>query len=279
MNSTFDHAEDVLRDCAVQSDGALIILTGVTGGTLRARGAMMFVSNQRAVGYVSNGCVDADIISRARAGQSGAFIYGEGSPFRDIVLPCGGRLEISIIQNPNLDVIRSALAKLDDRQDVRLRLGGLSVYLAPRIKLRIAGRGAACVALAELAELSGFEVLVQSPDPDVWPGGQHLVDPVNPPAVADDNRTAVVCLFHDHDWDAALLQQALDGSSFYIGAMGSARTHKARCQTLVELGTSAEDIARIKGPIGLVASQRDARLLALSILAEIMQSAQHAALL
>ena len=239
----------------------------------------MSVTDTRAMGYMSNGCVDADIIMRARGGQSGRFTYGDGSPYRDIILPCGGRLEIAIFQTPDREAITSALVKLQQRQEVTLRLGELSIPLVPRIKLRIAGRGAACVALAQMAELSGFEVLVQSPDVDISPNVQHLINPADPPATDDDSRTAVVCLFHDHDWEAALLRQALAGPAFYIGAMGSERTHNMRCETLADLGTSTEDIARIKAPIGLIASQRDARLLALSILAEIMQSAQSEKLL
>lgn len=274
MTPTYDHAEDVLRDFLAQSHAALVILTDVTGGTLRARGAMMSVTGERVAGYMSNGCVDADIIARARAGQSGTFIYGEGSPYRDIVLPCGGRLEIAILQNPDRGAIAAALAALDKRQEMTLELGDVSVRLVPRLKIRIAGRGPACTALAQAAELSGFEVLVQSPDADVWPQSEHLIHPNTPPSTNDDRRTAVVCLFHDHDWEGALLQQALAGPAFYIGAMGSERTHKVRCQMLRDLGVSSDDIARINGPIGLVASQRDARLLALSILAEIMQSAQ-----
>jgi xanthine dehydrogenase accessory factor len=124
---------------------------------------------------------------------------------------------------------------------------------------------------------------MQSPETDVWPQNpnktQHLIDPSNPPLTADDARTAFVCLFHDHDWEAALLQQALAGPAFYIGAMGSKRTHHTRCQTLAELGVSPQGIARINGPIGLIGSQRDARLLALSILAEILQYAQAETLL
>ncbi|MEP4052155.1 MAG: XdhC family protein [Litorimonas sp.] len=279
MSQTYDHAEDVLRECVDKPDAVLVVLTDVTGGTLRARGAMMAVTSSQSIGYISNGCVDADVVARARAGQSGTFIYGEGSLYRDIVLPCGGRLEITIIQNPDQQAIRSALVKMDCRQSAQLRLGGFSVSLLPRIKIRIAGRGAACVALAELAKLSGFDVSVQSPDADIWPDTQHLRDPANPPSVKDDPRTAVVCLFHDHDWEAALLKQALSGAAFYVGAMGSERTHELRIQNLVRMGVAQPCIARINAPIGLVASQRDARLLALSVLAEIIQFAQKADLL
>ena len=279
MTQTYDHTEDVLRDCVGSSDAVLVILTDVTGGTLRARGAMMAVTQTRVMGYMSNGCVDADIISRARAGQFGTFIYGEGSPYRDIVLPCGGRLEVAIIQDFDRQAIRNALKKLGKREETNIRFGDVSVAIVPRVRLRIAGRGAACLALAQLAESSGFDVLVQSPDKDILTQAQHLTDPNNPPLVTDDNRTAVVCLFHDHDWEAALLRQALSGLAFYIGAMGSVRTHETRCQNLSSLGVSDDDISRINGPIGLIPAQRDARLLAVSILAEIIQSAQREMLL
>lgn len=239
----------------------------------------MAVTEAHVKGYLSNGCVDADIIARARCGQSGGFIYGEGSPYKDIMLPCGGQLIVEIIQRPDHQLILTALKTLESRQDTELKLGRVSVLLVPRLKLRIAGRGAACLALVDLAKSCGFDVLIQSPDADIVTEAQHLTNPNAPPSVADDHRTAVVCLFHDHDWEAALLQQALSSPAFYIGAMGSERTHKIRCKNLSVLGVSDEDISRIKGPIGLVPAQRDARLLAVSVLAEIIQTAQRHKLL
>ena len=279
MNLTYDRAEDVLRYCAGHADAVLIVLRDVTGGTLRTKGAMMAVTKGQVAGYISNGCIDADVVARARDGQSGVFIYGEGSPYRDIALPCGGRLEIAIIQKTDLVAIQAALAGLERREPTPLNFGDFTIALSPRIRLRIAGRGEACLALADYAAKSGFEVVVQSPDANILPDVQHLKRPEEPPAAKDDTRTAMVCLFHDHDWEGALLQQALAGPAFYIGAMGSVRTHEIRCETLSELGVSQADIARIHAPIGLIASQRDARLLAISILAEIIQSAQEAELI
>lgn len=274
MTTTYDNAEDILRYCVGQTNVALVVLTGVTGGTLRARGAMMAVTETSSAGYISSGCVDADIIARARSGQAGVFIYGEGSSYRDITLPCGGRLEMSIFQNPDKHKLEAARAELEFRRETELKLGDKALRLNPRLKLRIAGRGAACLALAELAKNSGFEVHVQSPEADLMSRVEHLTDPDLPPEISDDNRTAMVCLFHDHDWEAALLQQALDGAAFYIGAMGSERTHEKRCATLRERGVAQGKIDRIKGPIGLIPAQRDARLLAISILGEIIQTAQ-----
>jgi len=81
-------------------------------------------------------------------------------------------------------------------------------------------------------------------------------------------------MFHDHDWEGALLKQALGGEAFYIGAMGSERTHASRKDMLGLRGLAANDIARIRGPIGIIPSMRDANLLALSTLAELVKAAQ-----
>ena len=102
----------------------------------------------------------------------------------------------------------------------------------------------------------------------------HLTDLSSPPEVTDDKWTALVLMFHDHDWEYALLEQALKGNAFYIGAMGSIRTHQDRCEMLKDKGVSPEDIARIHGPIGIIPTMRDANLLALSTLAEIVKNAQ-----
>jgi xanthine dehydrogenase accessory factor len=77
-------------------------------------------------------------------------------------------------------------------------------------------------------------------------------------------------MFHDHDWEAALLKQALASDAFYIGALGSARAHDARCQSLLDLGLFAAQIERIHGPIGIIPSMHDASSLAISVLAEII---------
>jgi xanthine dehydrogenase accessory factor len=81
-------------------------------------------------------------------------------------------------------------------------------------------------------------------------------------------------MMHDQDWEPALLTQALGGSAFYIGAVGSPHTHRKRCANLLACGIEPCDIDRIKGPIGLVPSMRDASMLAISTLAEII-SAYH----
>ena len=84
-----------------------------------------------------------------------------------------------------------------------------------------------------------------------------------------DADTAVALLYHDIDLERTVLQAALAASPFYIGALGSGRTHARRCEALLALGHTREDTDRIRAPIGLFPKARDAGSLALSILSEI----------
>ncbi|HCV71891.1 MAG TPA: hypothetical protein DHE23_11245, partial [Agrobacterium sp.] len=84
--------------------------------------------------------------------------------------------------------------------------------------------------------------------------------------------TAVVLLHHDLDAEQAVLQAALRSPAFYIGALGSTRTHRRRVDFLVSSGFSRADTDRIRAPIGLFGPTRDANSLALSILADIAAS-------
>jgi xanthine dehydrogenase accessory factor len=87
-------------------------------------------------------------------------------------------------------------------------------------------------------------------------------------ALAPDARTAVVTLTHDPKLDDPALDRALKSAAFYIGALGSRRTHAARLQRLRELGHGEEALARIRGPVGLNLEAVTAPEIALSILAE-----------
>lgn len=272
---------DILRLALGQSSPvALVAVTDINGGTLREKGALMAVTEAHVFGYISAGCVDGDIIYQARQAltdnQPRHLVYGEGSPFKDIALPCGGTIKVSIFPTPDTASMMQVLKATEQRQPARFRLGDFDHIYNPKISLRIVGRGAPFRALADIARASGFLIHGQSPDDDIDPAifdrFEHLKDPSQVPECHTDPWSAVVFLFHDHDWEPALLQQALAGESFYIGAMGSVRTHALRLATLKKMG--AENIDRIRGPIGLIPAMRDANRLALSILAEIIAAVQ-----
>jgi len=86
-----------------------------------------------------------------------------------------------------------------------------------------------------------------------------------------DHRSAIVTLTHDPKLDDPALAAALRSDCFYIGALGSRRTHAARCSRLTEMGFSEADLARIHGPIGLAIGAVSPAEVAISILAQMTQ--------
>ena len=299
---TYEHPQDVLGAALgfakFGAAVALVIVTATEGGAVRTPGALMTVSETgESAGYVSGGCIDADVRLNAmealNSGQLCKLRYGAGSPFVDIRLPCGGAIDVLIVPNVAPDTISTMHERLDNRETVRfavLTTGDIQLDVAPgeaplfqtaynpKLSLRIAGRGADCIALARLASASGFALRLQLPDDAdfeaVRSAGIGLVERLTTPCslttVEDDTSTAFVLMFHDAHWEAALLKQALGGPAFFIGAVGSAKTHAKRCESLREAGISGHDIQRIRGPVGLVPSMRDASMLAISTLAEIV---------
>jgi xanthine dehydrogenase accessory factor len=89
-------------------------------------------------------------------------------------------------------------------------------------------------------------------------------------AFRPDSRTAVVTLTHDPKLDDPALDRALKSDAFYIGALGSRRTHAARLKRLRDLGHTDEAMARIRGPVGLNIEAITAPEIGLSIIAEII---------
>ncbi len=85
-----------------------------------------------------------------------------------------------------------------------------------------------------------------------------------------DSRTAVVTLTHDPKLDDPALDRALKSEAFYIGALGSRRTHAARLKRLRELGHNDNSFSRIRGPVGLNIEAVTAPEIAASIIAEII---------
>jgi xanthine dehydrogenase accessory factor len=88
----------------------------------------------------------------------------------------------------------------------------------------------------------------------------------------------VVTLAHDPKLDDPALDRALRSPAFYIGALGSRKSHAARLQRLAERGHGAASLARIRGPVGLALEAVTAPEIALSILAELVAVRRHAPL-
>ena len=98
---------------------------------------------------------------------------------------------------------------------------------------------------------------------DNWPDDALL-------ALRPDRRTAIVTLTHDPKLDDPALDVALKSDAFYIGALGSRRTHAKRVARLTELGHGEEAIARIRAPVGLDIGAVTAPEIALSVIAQVV---------
>ena len=88
--------------------------------------------------------------------------------------------------------------------------------------------------------------------------------------IETNEHTALVALTHDPKIDDPALQHALKKKFYYIGALGSKKTHENRCQRLKEAGFSDEQINLIHGPIGIKLGGRSAPEIALSIIAQLV---------
>ena len=263
----------------------LIVVEAVSGASVRPIGTPMIVSEAgEYAGYVSNGCVDADIAGHALQALSDGKLrrvkYGEGSPYVDIRLPCGGGVSVVIIPAPNAEIISEICSRFEQRKNVSLSFDdglsfGSALTYAPPLRVIAAGRGENLMMFARAAHSLGIDCAAYSPDAgDAVKikalGGQAEGLVIGQAPDWDlDARTAVVTLFHDHDYEVPLLRKALESEAFYIGAMGSRTTHDARLMALREIDSSLK-LSRLRGPIGLVPSMRDAGRLAVSVLAEII---------
>jgi xanthine dehydrogenase accessory factor len=155
----------------------------------------------------------------------------------------------------------------------------------PPLRLVIVGAVHIAQALVPMALPLGFGITVIDPRrafatserfpgvtvSDAWP--DEAMD-----ALAPDRRTAVVTLTHDPKLDDPALDRALRSEAYYIGALGSRKTHAARLARLAALGHGPDALARIRGPVGLPIEAVTAPEIALSILAEIVAVRRGAAL-
>jgi xanthine dehydrogenase accessory factor len=182
-------------------------------------------------------------------------------------LPLGAELLDAIAHSVRVE--RSGALPQDEDLFVRVYAG------SPR--LLVVGAVHVALALAPMASLAGFEVTVIDPRrafgsaerfPNVvlsneWPDEAMA-------RLAPDARTAVVTLTHDPKLDDPALIAALRSPAFYIGALGSTRTHAKRVQRLTEHGLGAE-VGRIHAPVGLTLGGRSPSEIAVAIVAQVVQ--------
>lgn len=145
----------------------------------------------------------------------------------------------------------------------------------PPLRLIVVGAVHIAQALVPMARIAGYDPVLIDPRDTFgsearFPGEKILHDWPDEAvaALGLDARTALVLLTHDPKLDDPALEAALSAEAFYIGALGSTRTHAKRVARMEDAGFSPEQIARIHGPIGLDIGAAGPAEIAVAILAQ-----------
>ncbi|MBM3482965.1 MAG: xanthine dehydrogenase [Alphaproteobacteria bacterium] len=177
------------------------------------------------------------------------------------------------------EVIQEARSALASDRSGPVEQGGRTYFVHihnPPMRLAVVGAVHITQALAEMATVAGYAVTVIDPRrafaqaerfPSIKVSTEWPDDALN--VLKPDRRTAIVTLTHDPKIDDPALEVALKSDAFYIGSLGSTRTHAKRLQRLRDKGFDERALARIHGPVGLDIGALSPAEIAISIIAEI----------
>jgi xanthine dehydrogenase accessory factor len=178
-------------------------------------------------------------------------------------------------------LVSAAQRAMDIGKSETVDIGGAKIFLnvyVPPPRLIIVGAVHIAQSLAPMATLLEFDVTVVDPR-GAWattmrfPGVKVIKDWADEAfqEMGLDVSTAVVTLTHDPKLDDPALESALKSDAFYIGALGSRRTHAKRKERLAEVGITDEMFARVHGPVGLNIGAKSPAEIAVSILGQIIE--------
>ncbi|MFN3146059.1 MAG: XdhC family protein [Paracoccaceae bacterium] len=148
----------------------------------------------------------------------------------------------------------------------------------PPLRMVVVGAVHIAQPLMVMARLAGYDAVLVDPRPAFGSGarfpGETILDDWPDAALAAhglDARTAVVTLTHDPKLDDPAIETALASEVFYLGCLGSTRTHAKRVARLTEKGFAEDQIARIHAPVGLDIGAKSPAEIAISVMAQITQ--------
>ena len=289
---------------------ALGTIVKTWGSAPRPVGAMVAIRDDgQVVGSVSGGCVEDDLIDKVKSRVVAAtkpelVTYGvTNEEATRWGLPCGGTLQLVLEPLTDHSRIAELLDRISQQQLVkrRLEMGSgratlepgrwqdvlefdgklLSAVHGPRWRLVLIGAGQLTRYLAEMAHMLDYHVSVIDPREEYANGWDLAGVPLNRGMPDDvvrelnlDGHSAIVALTHDPKLDDLALMEALKSAAFYVGAIGSKKNNDARRERLREFDVSAEEIARLRGPVGLYIGSKTPPEIAVAILAE-MTAVRH----
>ena len=181
----------------------------------------------------------------------------------------------------NADVVTAARNAMRDDKSKMVSLPAGDVFFHvynPPLRMVLVGAVHIAQPLSQMASVAGYDVTVVDPrqsfaTEDRFPGvtivDEWPDDGLN--SLYLDRRTAVVTLTHDPKLDDPALGVAIRSPAFYIGSLGSRKTHAGRVERLTEEGFSAAEINRIHGPVGLNVGAVSPAEIAVAILAQVTE--------
>jgi xanthine dehydrogenase accessory factor len=182
----------------------------------------------------------------------------------------------------DIDMVMAATEALKADRTLTMPTPAGAVFVQPfnpPPRLFVVGAVHIAQALARMGQLAGYGVTLIDPRRSFAGGGRFEGFDVTTEwpdealaRLKPDTRSAVVTLTHDPKIDDPALTYALRSPAFYIGALGSRKTHAARLLRLTNAGFSAAELARIHGPVGLSIGALSPAEIAVSILAQITQA-------
>ena len=313
---------EVLQHCvAWTARGHCVVLVTVTrtwGSSPRPVGSMLALRDDGVVcGSVSGGCIEDDLIDRARraplvAQRPQRVTYGvSADEARRFGLPCGGTMELVLesvggeLHGPgglgtlaarmaggelvarelDLDTGRARLRPARANEQLHCDARTLTTVHGPRYRLLLIGAGDLARFLATIAVGLGYQVTVCDPrdeHADDWNvPNVKLVRTMPDDTVLDmrlDGHSAVVALTHDPKLDDLALIDALQTDAFYVAAIGSRSNSAKRRERLKLFDVTDAQLARLRGPAGLSIGSRTPPEIAVSIAAELTAAKNGAAL-
>jgi xanthine dehydrogenase accessory factor len=292
----------------IESGHRVLLVTVVRtwGSSPRPEGAMLAICEDGSVvGSVSGGCIEDDLIDRVRRlgieqTRPEVLKYGiSADEAHRFGLPCGGTIELVLepltrasgiddlcsqvaagqLVARSLDM-KSGAARLvpaDSTDGLDFDGRRLLTIHGPRYRMLVIGAGQLSRYLCQIALGLDYQVTVCDPREEyteVWHvPGTTLVRTMPDDTVLDmklDERCAVIALTHDPKLDDLALMEAVKTPAFYVGALGSRRNNAARRERLeTHFDLHHDEVARLRGPVGIYIGSRTPPEIAVSILAEV----------
>jgi xanthine dehydrogenase accessory factor len=301
MHGMADDARPALSEALLRGPAALATIVSLGGGGPRPVGTQMVFGGGIVSGFLSGGCIEADVEGHAQAcladGRPRRLVYGDGSPWPDIRLLCGARIEILVEQITPDDAAVQTLLDLARRRapafwlsDGVRRLcaeepqapwsGAFERAYDPQPRLIVVGGDPTALAVAGLGAQAGFETTLVRPkgppSPPPLAGVAYRRDSIETALtnIGLDAWTAVAVCGHEPEQDHAALLAALPSDAPYVGLLGARRRLPERLARLRSDGLTERDLAKLRAPIGLDLGGKAPFEVAVAVVGEVM-AARH----